>query len=110
MTNVTGTATPLADRSPLAGVAAVALMIVGLLLASYSVLIPALIGLLLLSAAYRFLSARLNPFSIGFYLPVKPSWTAIAVVALVGVVLIAAAYSDWKSGIGPIWPAHWPTP
>jgi hypothetical protein len=98
------TAAPIVDRSPLAGALAALLLIVGLVLASYTVLIPALLGLGLLLAAFRFLSARVNPFSMAFYIPVKPSWTAIAVVGIVGLLLLSAAFLDWRSGFGPLIP------
>jgi hypothetical protein len=97
------TAAPV-SRSPVAGAAAVVLLLVGLLMASYSVLVPALLGLAMLSTALTFVSARVNPFAMGFYLPTKPSWTAIAVVALVGVVLVSAAWTDWRSGLDPLLP------
>lgn len=104
MATVTRSASPMVDRSPVAGVVAVVLLFAGLLLASYTVLIPALLGLLLLSASVRFLSSRLNPLALGFYLPVKPSWTAIGVVAVVGLLLLSIAYADWRSGLGPLLP------
>ena len=97
-----------AERSHVAGPAAVALLFVGLLLASYSALIPLLLGLGLVSASLGFLSARLNPFSLGFYLPTKPSWTAIALAGLVGMVLVAAAYAELRSGRAPLWPRSLP--
>ncbi len=108
MATATPTVAHVADRSPLAGALAAVLLIVGLLLASYWVLIPALLGLGLLLAALRFLSARINPFAMSFYIPVKPSWTAIAVVAIVGVLLLSAAFADWQSGLGPLLPRSVP--
>ena len=95
-------------RSHMAGVAAVVLLFVGLLFASYSVLVPGLLGLLMLSAFVGFVSARVNPFSLGYYLPTKPTWTAIAVVGLVGLLLLSLAWSGWRSGADPLLPKHWP--
>jgi hypothetical protein len=51
-----------------------------------------------------FLSARLNPFAIGFYLTTKPSWTAIGVVFLTAVVLLYSAYAFFVHGIAPVIP------
>ena len=96
------------ERSHAAGPVAVVLLFVGLLLGTYSLLVPALLGLFLLSGAVTLLSMPINPFSTGFYLPSKPSFTAIAVVALVGVMLLSAAWEFWRSGTAPILPAHWP--
>jgi hypothetical protein len=95
-------------RSHVAGIAAVVLLILGLLFARYSVLVPAILGLLMLSSFVGFVSARVNPFSFGYYLPTKPSWTAIAVVGLVGLLLVSVAWSDWRSGLDPLFPRHWP--
>ncbi|HTT26545.1 MAG TPA: hypothetical protein VMH90_06265 [Thermoplasmata archaeon] len=97
-----------ANRSHVAGPVAILLLFVGLLLASYSLLIPALLGLFLLAGAGTLLSMRINPFSLGFYLPTKPSFTAIAVVALVAVMLLSFAWELYQSGAAPILPAHWP--
>ena len=81
------------------------LLLVGLILGHYTVLIPALLGLVMLYTALSFLSTRLNPFSVGFYLTVKPSWTAIGVLVLLGFVLLFVAYSYYRSGYGPVLPA-----
>ena len=108
MVRASARAPAVSNRSHVAGPAAVALLFTGLLLASYSVLIPLLLGLGLVSASLGFLSARLNPFSLGFYLPVKPSWSAIVLAGLVGVVLVAAAYAELRSGRAPIWPRSLP--
>jgi len=98
-------------RSHAAAPVAVAVVLVGLVLGTYSLLLLVLLGLMLLGAALSFLSTRLNPLSVGFYLPVKPSWTAIGVVALGGVVLLAAVYLYWVHGIGEIVPGvHAPKP
>jgi len=96
------------QRSHVAGPVAIVLLFVGLLFASYSLLIPALLGLFLLAGAGTLISMRLNPFSTGFYLPTKPSFTAIAVVALVAVMLLSLAWELYRSGAAPILPAHLP--
>jgi hypothetical protein len=86
----------------------VILLFVGLLFGSYSILVPGLIGFLMVTAAISFISMRLNPFSSGFYLPTKPSWTAIAVTAVVGLLLLSAAWAYWKGGVGPVLPSSFP--
>jgi hypothetical protein len=91
-------------RSHAAIPVAILVVIVGLVLGSYSLLLSAFLGLLLLGVALSFLSTRVNPLSVGFYLPVKPSWTAIGVVALGGLVLFAAVYLAWIHGVAPIVP------
>ncbi|MCI4349697.1 MAG: hypothetical protein L3J93_05725 [Thermoplasmata archaeon] len=83
---------------------AVAILLVGLFLGRYSILVPALLGVTLLWVALTFLSSRLNPFAIGFYLTVKPSWAAIGSVALIGVLLLATSYGYYVAGLGPIAP------
>ena len=96
------------DRSHLVGVLAFALLLVGLVFASTSVLIPALLGVLLLSSTATFLSMRLNPFSVGYYAGTKPSWTAIAMVLLCGLLLLSAAYDLWTTRAAPLLPSHLP--
>ncbi|MCI4366258.1 MAG: hypothetical protein L3K08_00740 [Thermoplasmata archaeon] len=96
------------NRSHVAGPIAIVLLFVGILFGTYSLLIPALLGLFLLAGAGTLLSMRVNPFSMGFYLPTKPSFTAIAVVALVAVMLLSLAWALYKSGTAPILPRHWP--
>jgi len=95
-------------RSPLVGVLAIVLLFAGLLLATYTVLVPAVIGLFLLSATATFVSMRLNPFSIGFYVATKPSWTAIGVVAVAGLLLVSDAWSLWRTGAAPLLPSRLP--
>jgi hypothetical protein len=84
----------------------VALVVVGfgIYLARFTVLMPALFGLLLLWAGGSFLSSRLNPLSTHFYLPTKPSWTAILVVFLGSFALFGAAYALYLAHFGPIVP------
>lgn len=91
-------------RSNAAVPVAIAVVIVGLVLGTYSVIVPVLLGLLLLGAALSFLSTRLNPLSVGFYLPVKPSFAAIGVVALGGLLLFVAAWMYWVHGIASVVP------
>lgn len=82
----------------------VAFLLVGLLIGAYTIVVPAILGGLLLLTGLSFLSTRLNPFSIGFYLTTKPSWPAIGLVFFSALVLLAAAYSYYASGIAPILP------
>jgi hypothetical protein len=91
-------------RSNAAAPVAIAVVLVGLVLGTYSVIVPVLLGLTLLGAALSFLSTRVNPLSVGFYLPVKPSFAAIGVVALGGVVLFLAAWMYWTHGIASVIP------
>jgi hypothetical protein len=91
-------------RSNAAIPVALGVVVVGLVLSSYSLLLCAFLGVVLLGAALSFLSTRLNPLSVGFYLPVKPTWTAIGVVALGGLVLFAAVYLAWVHGTAMIVP------
>jgi hypothetical protein len=96
-------------RSHVAAFVAIAMVLLGWYLAHWTVIAPALLAFFLLSAGVTFLGTRLNPLSIGFYLTVKPSWTAIGAVFLGGLLLMGIAYSAWKSGSGPIIPHHlWP--
>ena len=91
-------------RSNAAVPVAVAVVLVGLVLGTYSVVVPVLLGLTLLGAALSFLSTRINPLSVGFYLPVQPSFAAIGIVALGGVVLFLAAWMYWTHGIASVIP------
>ena len=93
-------------RSHAAVPVAIAVVILGLALGTYTVVVPVLLGLLLLGVAVSFLSSRLNPLSVGFYLNVKPSWTAIGVVALGALVLFAAAWWYWTRDVAAILPGH----
>jgi hypothetical protein len=95
---------PVPSRSWAAVPAALALLVVGLLLGHVTALIPLLLGLGLLYVTVNFLSSRVNPLSIGFYLSVKPAWSAIGVVALVGLLLIAVGWTDLARGLWPLLP------
>jgi hypothetical protein len=77
---------------------------VGLYLARFTILLPALLGLFLLWAGGSFLSTRLNPLSPHFYLSTKPSWTAVLVVFLGSFALLGAAYLLYVDHFGPLFP------
>jgi hypothetical protein len=68
--------------------------------------IPVLLRLFRFSSGLSFLSARVNPFSLCFYLTKKPSWSAIGVIFLSGLLLWFVAYSYFVHGIGPLVPGH----
>ena len=70
----------------------------------YTILIPALLGVILLYAGAAFLSTRLNPLSATFYLTKKPSWSAVGVVFLGAFGLLALTYEMWLRGLGPVLP------
>lgn len=91
-------------RSHAAAPFAVALLLVGLLLGTFTILIPLLLGFFLFWTALSFLGTRMNPFSIGFYLNTKPSWSAIGVLFLSALLLWLAAYSYYVHHLGPILP------
>jgi hypothetical protein len=93
-------------RSHAAIPVALVLVGVGIYLARFTVLIPALFGVGLLFAGGSFLSTRLNPLSAHFYLPTKPSWLAVLVVFLSSLVLLWAAYELFLHDYGPLLP-HW---
>lgn len=86
------------ERSHAAIPVAVILLGVGLYFASYSILIPAALGLLLFSSGCSLLSSRLNPLSAHYYSPRKASWAAIGVVFLGALVLFAWVYELWLRG------------
>jgi len=87
-----------AERSHAAIPIAVVVVIVGLYLGTYSLLIPAVLGLVLLVSGTSLTSSRLNPLSPHFYLTRKPSWAAIGVVFLGALALLAEAYALWVQG------------
>ncbi|HXW66973.1 MAG TPA: hypothetical protein VEL82_03735 [Thermoplasmata archaeon] len=91
-------------RSNAAIPVAVALVVIGLYLASYSLLVTAFLGFALLVSAGSLLSTRLNPLSATFYLSRKPSFLAIGVVFLGAVILFGGAYRLWTEHGGPLWP------
>ena len=91
-------------RSHAAIPVAVILLLFGIVLGHITILIPGLLGLFMVYTSLSFLSSRLNPFSIGFYLTVKPSWTAIAVLFLLGLLLLYVAYSYYLTGYASVLP------
>ena len=91
-------------RSNAAIPVAVALVLIGLYLATFTVLLTALLGFVLLVSAGSLLSTRLNPLSATFYLTKKPSFLAIGVVLLGALILLGAAYVLWAHQMGPLLP------
>ena len=91
-------------RSHAAAPIAVVLLLIGLLLGAYSIVVPAVLGGFLLLTGLSFLSTRLNPLSIGFYLTTKPSWSAIGLLFFAGAILLVTAYGYYVSGFAPIVP------
>jgi len=91
-------------RSHAAIPVAIVVVAIGAYLGRYSVLLPALLGLVLLGSGGSFLSSRLNPLSPHFYLTRKPSWAAIGTVFVGALVLLAGAYAMWVHGFGPVLP------
>ncbi|HTW76732.1 MAG TPA: hypothetical protein VMG14_03085 [Thermoplasmata archaeon] len=77
---------------------------IGLYLGTYTILITALLGLVLLVSAGSLLSTRLNPLSAGYYLTRKPSFAAIGIVFLGALVLFGGAYLIWTQHAGPVVP------
>jgi hypothetical protein len=77
---------------------------IGVYLASYSLLVPALLALALFASGFSFLSARLNPLAISYYLNTKPSWGAVGVVFLGALGLAWATYLYYLRGWGHILP------
>ncbi len=91
-------------RSNAAIPVAIVLVGIGLFLATYTILLTAVIGILLLASAGSLLSTRLNPLSATFYLTRKPSFLAIGTVFLGALVLFGAAYYLWTVQGAPILP------
>lgn len=83
---------------------AVALVLIGLYLGSYTLLLPTLLGVVLFFASGSLLSTRLNPLSPTFYLTTKPSFLAIGVVFLSSLILLAGAYELWFHQLAPVLP------
>jgi hypothetical protein len=79
-------------------------LLVGLLLGAYSILVPAALGVMLFFTGTSFLSTRVNPLGIGFYLTTKPSWSAMGVVFLCALLLLMAAYLYLVHGVAPLVP------
>ncbi|MCI4343736.1 MAG: hypothetical protein L3J92_06465 [Thermoplasmata archaeon] len=91
-------------RSNAAIPVAVVVVGLGIYLARFSLLAPALFGLLLLYAGASFLSTRINPLSAHFYLTSKPSWTAVLVVFVGSFALFGAAYALYLDHFAPLLP------
>jgi hypothetical protein len=77
---------------------------IGIYLASYSLLVPALLALALFASGFSFLSSRLNPLAISYYLNTKPTWGAVGVVFLGALGLAWATYLYYLRGWGHILP------
>jgi hypothetical protein len=95
---------PAKRRSHAAAPVAVAILLAGLLLGTYSLVLPVLLGGFLLLSALSFLSSRVNPLSIGYYLHTKPSWSATGILFLSGLLLWVSAYMYYLHGIASILP------
>jgi hypothetical protein len=93
-----------ARRSNAAIPVAVVVVGVGIYLARFTILLPALLGLFLLGAGASFVSTRVNPLSPHFYLPTKPSWTAVLVVFLGSFALLGSAYLFYLDHWAPLLP------
>jgi hypothetical protein len=91
-------------RSNAAIPVAVVLVGIGLYLSTYTILLTAVVGLLLLGSAGSLLSTRVNPLSPTFYLTRKPSFLAIATVFFGALVLFGATYYLWAARGGPLLP------
>jgi hypothetical protein len=91
-------------RSNAAIPVAVAVVLAGLYLGTYTLILPVLLGLVLLFSSGSLLSTRLNPLSPTFYLTKKPSFLAIGVVFLGALVLFGGAYELWLHQLGPVVP------
>jgi hypothetical protein len=93
-------------RSHAAAPITVTLLLVGLIVGAYTVVVPAVLGGFLLLSGLTFLSTRLNPLSVGFYLTTKPSWPTIGLLFLSGLLLLGSAYGYYVSGFAPIVPSR----
>ena len=94
------------QRSHVAAPFAVGLLFAGLLLGTVTILVPVVLGTFLFLSGLSFLSTRLNPFSIGFYLTRKPSWGAIGIIFFSALLLWLTAYSYYVHHLGPLVPTH----
>jgi hypothetical protein len=95
-----------AVRSNAAIPVAVVVVGAGLYFGAYSLVVPAVLGLILLACGMSFVSSRLNPLSVHFYLDRKPSWAAVGVVLLGALALLGEAYELWlHGGAARLWPA-----
>lgn len=85
-------------RSNAAIPVAVVVVGIGLYFGTYSIVVPAVLGLVLLASGTSFVSSRLNPLSAHFYLDRKPSWAAIGIVFLGALLLLGETYELWLRG------------
>jgi hypothetical protein len=92
------------QRSNAAIPVAIVVVVAGLYLGTYSVLLTALLGVVLLASAGSLLSTRINPLSASFYLAKKPSFLAVGFVLLGALILFAGAYFLWLHQMGPLMP------
>jgi uncharacterized membrane protein len=92
------------ERSNAAIPVAVVLVALGLYLGTFTLLLTAVLGFVLLVSAGSLLSSRLNPLSASFYLTRKPSFLAIGVVFLGALILFGGAYALWIHQTGPLLP------
>jgi hypothetical protein len=95
---------PVVRQSNAAIPVVIVIVAIGVYLASYSLLVPGLLALALFASGFSFLSSRLNPLGISYYLNTKPSWGAIGVVFLGALGLAWATYLFYLRGWGPILP------
>ena len=93
-------------RSNAAIPVAVAVVLAGLYLGTYTIIVPALLGLVLLFSSGSLLSTRINPLSATYYLSKKPSFLAIVVVFLGALILFGGAYDLWVHQLAPLVPPH----
>jgi hypothetical protein len=95
-------------RSHAAIPVALAILLVGLVVGRWAVVVPVLLGIVLLSVMASFLSSRLNPLGIAFYLTTKPSWSAIGVIFLSALLLFLASGLYFVDVHAPIVPLGHP--
>ena len=95
---------PVKRRSHAPAPVAVGILLVGLLVGTWTVVLPVLLGGFLMLSAFSFLSSRVNPLSIAYYLHTKPSWSAIGILFVSGVLLWVSAYAYYVHGIAAILP------
>ncbi len=89
-------------RSNAAIPVALVLLGIGLYLGRYTLLVPAVLGVVLLCAGGSFLSTRINPLSPHFYLTKKPTWLAVGVVFLGALILFYDTWLLFEQQFGPL--------
>jgi hypothetical protein len=90
------------QRSNAAIPVVIVLLFLGLYVGQFTLVVPALLGLVLVYVGFSFLSTRLNPLSATFYLTKKPSWLAIGVVWLGALLLFADTYFLFQREFGGV--------